>query len=371
MGNARVCRKFSYGFFKPNNTKQVEQQLWGETSNRLEGLVFEHQFMDQLRLTAPNTSTTGWIVVPAGNYFRWYRLYMPGEFPGRVDLLVESFLQSVGVDITRIYYTMGTPPARGRFVTHQASGDEPLIASLQRQFGRERRDVFEPQSRFLMPDRQSSAIAYLTQWLNAQQLERLSAHRLLINCYLNPWSGSQPIDIDAFVADADEVKLVEFKRKYPFMNEGSRGRYLFGLDESHTGLVRWFVSRGGQYLYLIWCDPLWREGKQRTKEHLLDDHSLIAPFARWIGAAVHPGMFTGVLASTYGADSGHGGGLRDQETLWVSDFHDLGVGRSPAELGSFLNGRYNAIQMTSDAQLLTDNRNALHLARNSARRSFS
>lgn len=101
----------------------------------------------------------------------------------------------------------------------------------------------------------------------------LSIHRRLINCYLEPGFKRAVSDLDMLVLnDRNEVKYIEFKRKYP-----SRGKEYFGLDEfPHVKNIQWLYKIGVSTGHILLVNPSW------NPTCIMVDDATSALDSRWI-----------------------------------------------------------------------------------------
>lgn len=172
----------------------------------------------------------------------------------------------------------------------------------------------------------------LFQRLTPVEGRALALSRLLINCFIVPYTKSQPNDIDAVVLnDHDVLRFVEFKRKYPAVDD------TFGLDRGHAALVRWLDITGHTLSNVVLVDPCWN--KKISSLHLLEGSA--KEQALWLGAHVSPSMFERTELTTTGRDSGMFHHKRWQKKVSVGRYMNLGRGFRPPRLRAFLNGDTN------------------------------
>ena len=322
------CRAFAAGQLNPTDTLDARSVLSGEGLKRIESFLFELMFSRMLKRYCPEMPVAnGWYVLPSDGKTAglWIRLDA-GEGLNRADEVLLAFLTSQRCTVLKVRC-----PA-DRFVGCFQSGSEwaaesNLHALLSERFGR---PGVAGQPERGSDERTARALDTLFTKQSDAARTALVLSRLLINCFIVPYIGRQPLDLDAVVLnESDSLRFIEFKRKYP------SSAMLFGLDAGHEALARWLSATGHRLTNVILVDPC--RIKNSSPLHLLDVEGT-RRHVLWVAADVDPSLFSSVKLETSGADSGMFPTRREQSALGVSHYFLLGQGFGPEELRNFLNG---------------------------------
>jgi hypothetical protein len=325
-----VCRAQREKKIDPKQRKHVLFQLKAEGHKRVAGFIFEKVF-DQIISSCPRTSeyTTGWLFQEndRSKRYDWFRLVTPISPWNSLDERIVDFLLGVQCSVARIDYDYQEKEFTAiQFGLENTNGRlADILALLLKRKTPEK----EPKN-YGGTDRkqQKLALEFIDTLFTDSELESLSLSRTLINCYMNPWYGKQPMDIDAAITTEQGWSFVEFKRKYPAWDG------YFGIDmEPHGNLVDWLDRNGQSLLHVILVDPLW--DKHTSPVHLLSLDSVTIQHAIWLGMELNNSSYSMGQYTTSGADSGMTGGTRNQKKLSNKSFKILGTGMEPDHICSF------------------------------------
>lgn len=305
-------------------------QLKAEGHKRVEAFLFEKIF-HQIITACPGIDgfTSGWLFQEnkRTDSFDWFRLVTPtGPWNSLDDSIVE-FLMGVKCSVIRVDYDHSEKEFKAIQMGNDNTGRlEDILFRLLNKRGPEKAPKNYSQ---IDHKQQTLALDFIGELFADSDLESLSLSRILINCYLFPWYGRQPMDTDAAVATEKDWSFVEFKRKYPAV-DGS-----FGIDmEPHGILADWLEEHERSLLHVILVDPLWN--KNESPVHLLTPDSVTAQHAVWLGVELKKGSYGSGQYTTTGADSGMSGGTRTQRKLSGNALKMLGTGMRPDRICSFL-----------------------------------
>lgn len=319
-----ACRAHRSDKIDVSTRSHVARLLESEGHKRVEGFVFEQIFKDTLHNTFESSALSeGW-------YFQfdskdepshWFQLVF-GTTLSPTDHFVSEWLRENGASVYRVYFSADSNTFEGHKIMASSDVVEtmPLASLMHEVTGRE---AVQPRNyEHINMARQHSAISQIKGRLSDQQMLELGASRIFVNCYLYPWFGKQPMDIDACIVSEGSVIMIEFKRKYPARD------LTFGLDEQpHGKLCDWLAEKDGDFAHVILVSPVWDANV--SPFHLLGHESDSAPFACWLGAFLDDRSFISGHHSTRGRDSGMLGGHRQQRKLPVGSFVELGTGMMP------------------------------------------
>lgn len=319
----------------PSNRSHVLAQLEAEGHKRVEAFLFEAHFD---RLIAQCTLTTqlglGWLFqYDSDNRPKyWFKLALSKPTWNTCDDAVLGFLTKNQCKVTRIQYAVeGSEFLAERYDGSQWEVREPINDALANLTGRMQPLTKPRDYSYINKQFQEKAIEMIDKHLSDEECFNLSVTRTFVNCYLYPWFHKQPMDIDACYLQDQELRFIEFKRKYPTR------RNTFGIDEHpHATLSDWLEKHQSRLSHIILCDPLW--DKYESPLHLLAQDSPTREYATWLGLHLDRNAFTGSTLQTIGSDSGMFGGHRSQREMSIGVFWELGFGLEPQKLCAFLNG---------------------------------
>jgi hypothetical protein len=333
--------------------KHVLFQLTAEGHKRLEAFLFEKIFKQLVAKFLDETDfTSGWLfqINSRTNNYDWFRLVTPDAEWKELDNQIADFLLDGGCQVVRIDYDYTNREFIGTRVdntTTQSDKLDSILASMLHTTSMRK----EPANyKYINARQQELALKFIDMQLTYSELESLSLSRTLVNCYLYPWYGKQPMDIDAVIVTQQGFRFVEFKRKYPAA-DGS-----FGIDEDpHGKLADWLEKRGRSLLHIILVDPLWN--KDISPTHLLSVDSKTAEHIVWLGIELVKTVFTTGMYFTYGADSGMTGGNRSQRRINNDAFKVVCTTLKPIEIQGFLVNP-NSIKSVNPSNLLMQKRDS-------------
>ncbi len=313
----------------PSDPAHVQHQLRAEGHKRLASFAYEWLFNRQLHTTLGASGySTGWILSlqKTGPPRYGFRLLGPQAPWYSRDEQFAALLMTHRCPVICIKAEGSAFLAR---LYNDAGAWSPLDDLMTTLTGHTHPAATPRNYRHRDATQQDAALTCLGRLFAPDDWTRLSLMRTLVNCYLYPWLGRQPMDLDALVDSVDGVCCVEFKRKYP----AADGCY--GLDEHPHGLLAdWLAAQGQPMRLVILNDPLW--DKHADPLHLLNPSSGTALFADWMGYALNEAAFASGTYHTNGADSGMHGGRRKQRRFRSEVAAHLGTGLYPEHLATFL-----------------------------------
>lgn len=326
----RICTGHKSKTLNSFDRRHVLLQLQAENHKRLESFVFEQIFVQSLQEDLGTSSmAVGWIFLSSReiNPPRWFKVMHSGDHWTKCDSEMLEFLRLNGASVTRIIYDDQTAEFNAsRWQGTDWGAMQPLVSELTDVPGTPKRRI-----RNMSGDvnRRKAAIREIDSRFSDDQLCHLSTTRILLNCYLAPWFGTQPMDIDVCCLIDQRIVFLEFKRKYPARSQQ------FGIDVyPHGTLINWLEKAGNSLVYVVLVDPLWK--KDISPLHLVSPQSSTAPFAVWLATQLRPADLTGKELSTSGSDSGMFGGERSQNGLAVEGFREVGRNLQPDNLCQFV-----------------------------------
>jgi hypothetical protein len=318
----------------PKRRQHTLTQLRAEGHKRIESFLFEQIFSRHVINCCGVTNVSlGWSfqrnVENVPTY--WFKLNLPESEWNVCDERVAQFLLGLGCEVVIVEYSYEERRFYGNQYLNGSHGNlRPLDVVLSELTARRiRGDIREARVNASFQQKAIDAIALN---FSDTELYHLSLSRLLIGCYLAPWFSKQPMDLDVCCLVNGHLRMIEFKRKYPARSG------LFGIDtDPHGYLVDWLEQVGESLLHVILVDPLWNHTISPT--HLLENHSVTASEAMWIGAWLTSRSFTDSYFETHGADSGMFHGDRTQRQIRSNAFHliERGLQLTSENLATFLN----------------------------------
>ena len=323
------CYRFRNGKLNPDSEDDVRLLLRGEGIKRLESFVFELLMQRALEHYCGHMPIAyGWYVLPLDGIEAALWIRMETESPlGRCDDVLLGLLRDRGSSILKVRLSPHGVGFTGSWYVEGAwEKEQDLDVLLRDRFGA-RGAVSQPKP--ASADRAEEVFDALLPRMREAERRTLALSRLLINCFIAPYTRSQPMDLDAVVLnDEGRLKFVEFKRKYP------AGNMTFGVDvQPHAALIRWLHISGHRLSNVVLADPCWN--KDISPLHLLEGPA--KQYVRWVGAHLDPTCFEKKKLATTGADSGMFHFDRSQEAVRVGHYVDLGQSFAPSRLGAFLN----------------------------------
>lgn len=327
-----VCNAHKDRRLDPKKRNHVLIQLQGEGHKRVESFLFEQIFARSVVQCLGQTDISfGWFFQydEKNTPHYWFKLNSSANQWNTCDDVVVTFLSNTGCVIFSINYN----DEEREFYAAQYSGSlwqpQQLLTDALMELTGKKAGVRNNQN--IMPEVQRKAIDKINTSFSDAELYHLSLSRLLTNCYLIPWFDRQPMDIDVCCQVNNQIYFLEFKRKYP-TRSGT-----FGIDKHpHISLAEWLIRTGKTLSLIILVDPLWN--KDESPLHLLDEESVTAADAAWIGVPLNTSAFSGKTFSTSGQDSGMNPGNRYQPEIRMESFRMLGRGLdiAPDRLNTFL-----------------------------------
>lgn len=327
-----ICNAHNARRLDPKKRNHVLAQLQGEGHKRVESFLFEQIFARTAVQSLGQTNvSSGWSFqcdeknIP--HY--WFKLNSPANQWNTCDDQVTGFLSNTGCIIFSINYDY----EEHKFYATQFSDGiwqpQQLLTDVFKQLTGKKSQVRN--IRNILPEAQKKAIDKINASFSDAELYQLSLSRLLTNCYLVPWFDRQPMDIDVCCMVNNQIHFLEFKRKYP-TRSGT-----FGIDKyPHVSFAGWLENAGKTLSLIILVDPLWN--KDESPLHLLDEVSVTASDAVWIGVPLHASALSGKTFTTSGQDSGMNPGNRYQPEIRMESFRILGQSMdiAPESLSTFL-----------------------------------
>lgn len=331
---ATCCAAHRDGKLNPSRRSHVLRQLSAEGHKRVESFIFEKLATRQIvRCLGPARSSTDWLFQrdESDKPSVWFRICSDAN-PWRksCDKHVIDFLDAQGCQSVAVSFDgeSGTFIARV-WSRPQWGPSRPLDEVLGKLLGRSEPRKSPRNYSYIKRSAQQAALRYIRQTFSDDDLHALSLSRTFVNCFMWPWFGKQPMDIDAAVVTKEGLRFLEFKRKYPTRE------VQFGIDEKpHGSLIDWLNKAGSPLLHVILVDPIW--SKSVSPLHLLRNDSRTAQHAAWLGIVMDGHVFDKGSYSTQGADSGMFGGTRAQRKIREDVTCLLGTGLAPDGLEDFL-----------------------------------
>lgn len=341
-----VCR--AHGRSKslnPRDPVHVLLMLRAEGHKRVESFLFERHFISLLRNGSRQTQVSlGWMYQTneQDDPYYWFRhLTRENLWNASCDNRVTETVWAADGEVVAVTYDdqehrfkakileRGVLPREG---SRGSDIDLPLEEALSTLLGKEKPAAKPRNYRHIRKSAQKKALELIKRQFSNDEVLGLALSRLLINCYLFPWFGQQPVDIDACIATNSGLRFVEFKRKYPAKDGG------FGIDDApHGAFVDWLSEREMALLHVILVDPLW--DKNASPTHLFDRQYKTSQHAVWLGVELDGSAFYPDEAyQTRGGDSGMTGGRRTQRKIISEAMVRLGTGLNPEKLHAFLCG---------------------------------
>lgn len=343
-----ACRKFKAGELSLASGENIKSMLRGEGLKRLESFIFELLMQRALeKYCGDMPAAFGWHVLPLKQKEAglWIKLQTEDNW-GKCDEALLAYLKNRECRVLKIKLAGDRKGLNGCWHIKNDWGEWKELGSLlQEHFGKPS-PIKQPKPAPV--DRANVALGELFKRLTSQERMSLAISRIMINCFIVPYIKIQPMDLDAVVLNDHKIlKILEFKRKYP------SSKMKFGVDvHPHAKLIEWLHKTNHKLSNVIFVDPL--RNKEGSPLYLLDRSA--NKNARWLGAHLDPSYFEKETLQTTGRDSGMYDYRREQKSISVERYMDLGTGFSPAKLKAFLNDE--PLMATSARQLNEDTANA-------------